>query len=206
MKKVFSVHSNWRFQSYSPDMAEETVFEVFKTSHERRLAGLPLAEEWPKLPVYLSSPDHPQSDFATAPILGRFAISPRVFNDEIVRRMLESAGELLPMSVEATSEIWHIFSLLPKSQCLDVVDEANCVKNTHGNILNYAFFQDKLADSGIFSLPRQTSAYAIHDEQLPPEKDFIQWYQLQGYTGLRFEEQTGNTPAQPKALPKRLQR
>jgi hypothetical protein len=206
MKKVFSVHSNWRFQSYSPDMAEETVFELFKKPHELRLAGLPLADDWPQLPVFLSSPDHPPSDFSTAPILGRFSISPRVFEDQVIRGMLESAGELLPMIVTQTGVVWHIFSLLPKSHCLEVVDEANCQRDRYQDVINYAVRQEKLPEGGVFSLPKDILAHAIHDEQLPPEKDFIQWYQLQGYTGLRFEEQTGNPPAQPKGLPKKIQR
>lgn len=202
MKKTFSLHSNSDFQSYSPDMDEQEIAQLFKPLHLKRLAGLELSEDWPSLSVYLSSPDNPRSDFSTAPILGRFSISPRVFDDSVMRRLLEAAGELLPMTVSETGAVWHIFSLLPKSHCAEVADEPNCKRNNYQDVINYAFHQEKLPDGGLFSMPKRIHVYAVNDEQLPPEADFIQWYNQQGYTGLRFEEQIGNSPVRPVGLPK----
>jgi hypothetical protein len=191
MKETFRLQSNWRFQSYVPDMEEKAASDLFRPSRVRRLAGLPLAEQWPHLPVYLGNPDSPPSDFSCAPIIGRFAISPRVYEDTVMRSILEAAGELLPMTVTESGAVWRLFSLLPRSHCLDVVDEANCERDRSKNVINFSFRQDKLPDGGIFSMPKHIHAYAVHDEQLPAERDFIQWYRRQGYTGLVFEEQIG---------------
>ncbi len=202
MKRVFRVNNDQGFQAYVPDMEEqEGDADVFKPSRIRRYAGLPLAEQWPHLPVYLGNPDCEPSDFACAPILGRFSVSPRVYEDEVMRSMLEAAGELLPMTVTDTGAVWHLFSLLPKCHCLDVVDEANCERDRYKNVINFSFHQDRLPDGGIFSLPKDIHAYAVHDEQLPAERDFIQWYRRQGYKGLVFEEQIGVPPVQKTERP-----
>ena len=120
--------------------------------------------------------------------------------------MLEAAGELLPMTVTESGAVWHIFSLLPKSHCLDVVDEANCQRDRYKNVINFAFHQSKLPDGGIFSMPKHIHAYAVHDEELPAERDFVQWYRKQGYVGLVLEEQIGVPPSQNIERPRRPNR
>jgi len=203
MKRVFKLEHDTNFQIFKAEISDETRRELYKIMSESRRKGLSLAEHWQPLAIYLYDPDNSPSDFANSPVDGGISISQRVYDDGVMRALFESAGELLPMIVSDTGETRFIFRLLSKSFCSDVVDEACSARDQWKDIINYAFYLDRLPDCGIFSLPRYGVAYAVHSEKLRPEKDFIQWYLLKAYKGLRFEEQIGSPPAQTKGLPKK---
>jgi len=187
--KVYRISKDTHYWDFASEKAED---ELSSACWEKTMKGQPLSDDWPTVQVYLRTPDMPPSDFFGAPILGRFAISEKVYSDNLMRSFLESAGELLPMKIRENGSSIYVFSLLPKSICQSAVDLSRCDPSQWD--CNYAFDTARLPAGKLFSIPGSIHAYVAYDDKLSPNLDFIQWYRRQGYTGLEFEEQTGTLP------------
>ena len=187
-KQSYKIEIDTTFQDYLPDMPEPEM----RVSFERWLAGRktlePIRPWLGRFPVYVRDPEAPPSDFFNAPCIGLFSISGKVYADQTMRALLEAAGELLQMEVTDTAEFIYSFNPLQVSQQKGVVDLARC-EWKYGRISRIAFFSECLPDGELFTIPEYIVVlYASHSGSLPPEKDFFQWYQRQGYTGLKFTE------------------
>lgn len=189
--KAYRITKSSKYWDYTAEKSED---DLSSACWVKTMKGQPLSDKWTPVPVYLRTPDMPASDFFGAPILGRFAISEKVYSDRTMRNLLEAAGELLPMKIKDTGEFIYIFNLLSKSLLRNAVDLERCDPSQWD--CNYAFFMERLPGGRVFSISGSIHAYAVYDENLCPEKDFIQWYRKQDYTGLEFGEQSGRPPPQ----------
>ncbi len=176
------------FQDYLDDMPESESSAISVKCVEPRRRREAIGEWFPLIPVFVRSPHLPASDFFSAPVVGAFAISCRVYEDAVITDMLESMGELLPMKVTGEQRLVYAFNSLDKILCEGIVDGAKCEKK-YGRLSKIAFVNDLLPSHGLFSVPEAGGrVFAVHNPELPPEKDFVQWYRRQGYTGLKLIE------------------
>jgi hypothetical protein len=84
-----------------------------------------------------------------------------------------------------------IFSFSPSKAARKdgLVDLDRCERRWGDAISRIAFHNERLPAGELFTVPEYSVVvYAAHSPGLPPEKDFVQWYRKQGYTGLKLIE------------------
>jgi len=178
-----------RFQDYLPDMPESDSSPVHRRWFEA-CRNLESVSPWfGGFAAFVRSPRLPASDFMNAPLAGRFAISEKVYCDVIMRELLEVAGELLPMEIADSGKLIYSFNPLLPSRKEGLVDLERSERRWGYAISKIAFHDDRLPDGGLFTITEYTvGVFAVHSPDLPPERDFVQWYRKQGYTGLKLIE------------------
>ena len=186
-KSVFRLRKNSKCRSYSYDCTEVDTHAVMAREFPANKAWESIADWWRPIRCYSSNPLKEAGDFFTAGTIGRFGVSDRVFNDPIARGLLEQTGELLPLEVPEEGRRIYFFRLTSRGLRPEFLDEKKSVKRDYFD-QHLVFHNDLLPAGGCFCLPRSIDVFVIHDPSLPPEKDFIQWYRMKGYTGLEIEE------------------
>lgn len=178
-----------KFQDYLPDLPESESSPVRRRWRDACRNLDPAAPWFGGFAAFIRSPRLPASDFMNAPLVGRFAISEKVHGDVIMRGLLEAAGELLAMKVTDTGNFIYCFNPLRPARKGGLVDPERCERRWGDAISKIAFHNDRLPDGGLFTITEYTvGVFAVHGPDLPAEKDFVQWYRKQGYTGLKLIE------------------
>ena len=187
MKVVYRINQNSKGRQYSYDMPESEMFAISNREFPARLKGESISDWWEPVPCFATHPLDPALDFFAAGIIGQFAVSERVFEDSIARGLLEQSGEFLPLLIPEEGRTIHFFRPVAWGFRTEAFDEQRSVIRDYRDA-KFVFIEDALPPGGTFGLPRKIDVFVVHDPAFPPEKDFRQWYQLKGYTGLRFEE------------------
>jgi len=189
MKQAYKIAIDHRFQDYRPDMPESESGPLCNRWLDAVRSFEPVKSWLGRFPVVVRSPQLPASDFFNAPLIGRFAISETVFADSVMRGILEAAGELLPMQLSDSGKLIFSFSPSKAARKDGLVDLDRCERRWGDAISRIAFHNERLPAGELFTVPEYSVVvYAAHSPGLPPEKDFVQWYRRQGYTGLKLIE------------------
>lgn len=102
------------------------------------------AAGWKPPPVEQVDADLEESDFSM-PDSGALIVNPRAC--EVLRRLLEEAGELLPVPYKG--ETYHFLHV---TRYVDALDLELTTFNRIGEIKRYAFVPEKLAGVGLFKI------------------------------------------------------
>jgi hypothetical protein len=189
MKRAFRIGIDTKFQDYSPDMPEAESSPVLGRWILACRSLEPATPWFGQFSAFVRTPQLPASDFMNAPLVGRFAISEKVHGDVVMRGLLEAAGELLPMEVTDTGNFIYAFNPLVQARKEGLVDLERCERRWGDDISKIAFHDDRLPDGGLFTIPEYSvGVFAVHSPDFLPERDFVQWYRKQGYTGLKLIE------------------
>ena len=184
---VFRMRKDLRFRSYGYDCNAIDEQSLMAREHPARMKRESISDWWTPVPCFPQNPMTEAGDFFTAGTIGLFGVSDRVFEDETARKLLQEAGELLPLVVSEESRTVFCYRITSKGLRHEVLDNERSVTENYFK-LQLVFFPDRLRSGGCFNLPGEIDVFAVHDPSLPPDRDFFQWYHLKGYTGLKFEQ------------------
>ena len=185
-KSVYRMRMNPIYRSYSYDQAECDTQALVNREFPARKERISIQDWWQPVNCFACNPGKKCGDFFGAGQIGRFGVSDCVFNDPVARGVLEQTGELLPLEVPEENRRIYFYRLVKHGERTDTLDEAKSVMKNYFD-LKPVFFSDRLPEGGCFCLPREIDVFAVHDPAMPAERDFVQWYQKMGYTGLDFE-------------------
>ena len=188
MKKVYRIQHATTFQELCLDLPQTERQELSNRCFYSKKKMEPISSWFPELKVYVRQPFLAAPDFFNAPMAGEFSVNQRVYDDHVMRSILEAAGELLSVEITDANEHAYIFNMLHTSEKKGLVDLSRC-EVKYGRITKIAFHNELLPDGGLFRVPEApVDVYAVHDPDIPLEMDFVQRYCQQGYKGLDIIE------------------
>lgn len=142
---------------------------------------------WPEsLELEVTKPKKPRGVFQQWSG-GELILTHKAQEDQTMVSLLEVDGEFLPVIVDGEPLLLHNIT-----RFADCVDEKRSKRGPTidgvQDIIRFPCFHADMVPLGIHFRLREYPGprYVATDPNLPPEKDFYQWYHQQDYKGLKF--------------------
>ena len=180
--EVWRVNPDHNFQGINFDLKEPG---GFLETYPQPFRGQSMRAKWKAWRAYIADPMNEKGDFFS--FLDGLGIRPTA--KQAVGRLLESAGELLPMEIEGEG-LCHVFNCTCVS--VDALDPDRSVRRVlAGKWLmeptKYVFRPQSLRGLSIFRIPEDLgSMFIVRGEDIPSEHDFYLLYKQSKLTGLKF--------------------
>lgn len=172
MLRVFSVDFDFAYRSLAPVGLVKTI-EYFNFECTPRAAG------WDPPPVYVPNKRDKAADFCGS---GPMGLIMRAAATQVLRPLLEEAGELLPIHLGA--EIYHTLNVL---NCVDCLDTERSVTDPY--VQTFVFDPTRLmaTKASLFKIKPDQWVRILYVEGLfAPERDFRAAVEAHGLVGLEF--------------------
>jgi hypothetical protein len=180
--KVFRIRLNSNdFQSFLPVDSKVWETDALKMDCKRMLAA------WKPPAVYIYNPKLKQGSFLHL-CSGAFVVDS--FACEVLRTILEIAGEILPLPHQ--DSVFHLINVL---ECVNCLDQENTkwvfgkTTNAKIRIKEYHFHADRFSESTLFKIPETAMGEVLTVSGIKdPGDEFKSVVEREGLQGILFEE------------------
>jgi len=147
--------------------------------------GMPKADKWRPLSVYIPNPKRPRPDFF-ASFLGSFVLDPERMPPEIWE-FTDMAGELLPHPFEGQQ--FELMNILDVVNCVDA-EKSIWLPLPGGRKMMQrpAFHADRFGESSLFKIPELPFRPLCYEGLKSREDEFKTFVEDNHLTGLKFRE------------------